>query len=247
MTIGGKVHCFFEQSGTFKGEFVKLGIPAEDYDIQNEYCQTDHQIDLFREIRQGWDGKPSLFNDITPDDLIMAFFPCIYFEALQQTFFTLSALPTKGWTMRHKIDYAMDRMDRRSEFHRLLYKLYGICLEMKLRLIIENPYGNPYLIHGQNFPAPTLIDVNRMTRGDHFVKPTAYWFVGCEPCRGGHTYQNDKEKKLVMKVRDNTPAGMCSKVRSEISPDYARNFICDFIIGKEQKNKQLSLFDNEQD
>lgn len=185
MTIGGKVHCFFEQSGTFKNEFIKLGIPAEDYDIQNEYGQTDHQIDLFREIRQCWDGKPSLFDSITPDDLIMAFFPCIYFEVLQQTFFTLSAFGTNGWTMRRKIDYAMDRMDRRSEFHKLLYKLYGICLEMKLRQIIENPYGNPYLIHGQNFPAPTLIDVNRMTRGDHFVKPTAYRFVGCEPCRGG--------------------------------------------------------------
>lgn len=26
MTIGGKVHCFFEQSGTFKREFVKLGM-----------------------------------------------------------------------------------------------------------------------------------------------------------------------------------------------------------------------------
>lgn len=39
---------------------------------------------------------------------------------------------------------------------------------------------------------------------------------------------------------------MCSKVKSEISSDYARNFIYDFILGKEQKNKQLSLFDNEQ-
>ena len=35
MKINGKVHCFFEQSGTFKNEFKKLGIPAEDYDIQN--------------------------------------------------------------------------------------------------------------------------------------------------------------------------------------------------------------------
>lgn len=33
MEITGKVHCFFEQSGTFKNEFIKLGIPAEDYDI----------------------------------------------------------------------------------------------------------------------------------------------------------------------------------------------------------------------
>ena len=26
MEIKGKVHCFFEQSGTFKNEFIKLGI-----------------------------------------------------------------------------------------------------------------------------------------------------------------------------------------------------------------------------
>ena len=47
MKIDGKVHCFFEQSGTFKNEFIKLGIPAEDYDIQNHFWQTDHVIDLF--------------------------------------------------------------------------------------------------------------------------------------------------------------------------------------------------------
>jgi hypothetical protein len=29
-----KVHCFFEQSGTFKNEFKKLGYEAFDYDIQ---------------------------------------------------------------------------------------------------------------------------------------------------------------------------------------------------------------------
>ena len=32
-----KAHCLFEQSGTFKNEFIKLGIPAEDYDIQDNY------------------------------------------------------------------------------------------------------------------------------------------------------------------------------------------------------------------
>ena len=32
-----RVHCLFEQSGTFKNEFIKLGIPAEDYDIQNNF------------------------------------------------------------------------------------------------------------------------------------------------------------------------------------------------------------------
>lgn len=56
MTIGGKVHCFFEQSGTFKREFIKLGIPAEDYDIQDNFGETDHVMDLFAEIEKAYGG-----------------------------------------------------------------------------------------------------------------------------------------------------------------------------------------------
>lgn len=52
MEIKGKVHCFFEQSGTFKREFIKLGIPAEDYDIQDNFGETDHKIDLINELRR---------------------------------------------------------------------------------------------------------------------------------------------------------------------------------------------------
>lgn len=48
-----EVHCLFEQSGTFKNEFIKLGINAYDYDIQNEFNQTDYVIDLLKEIRGG--------------------------------------------------------------------------------------------------------------------------------------------------------------------------------------------------
>ena len=64
MEIKGKVHCFFEQSGTFKNEFIKLGIPAEDYDIQNNFGETDHVVDLFKAIEDAYDGKPSLFDQI---------------------------------------------------------------------------------------------------------------------------------------------------------------------------------------
>ena len=52
-----KVHCLFEQSGTFKNEFIKLGIPAEDYDIQNNFNQTDHVIDLFAEIENAYERR----------------------------------------------------------------------------------------------------------------------------------------------------------------------------------------------
>ena len=50
MEIKGKVHLLFEQSGTFKREFKKLGYEAIDYDIQNEYGETDNVIDLFEQI-----------------------------------------------------------------------------------------------------------------------------------------------------------------------------------------------------
>lgn len=74
MEIKGKVHCFFEQSGTFKNEFKKLGYEAFDYDIQNNYGETDFVIDLFAEIKKAYDEKSSIFDTITQDDLIIAFF-----------------------------------------------------------------------------------------------------------------------------------------------------------------------------
>lgn len=52
-----KVHCLFEQSGTFKNEFKKLGIDAYDYDISNDFGQTDHVVDLFSEIVGGYEKK----------------------------------------------------------------------------------------------------------------------------------------------------------------------------------------------
>ena len=48
-----KVHCLFEQSGTFKNEFRKLGYESYDYDIQNAFGQTDYVVDLFSEIGGG--------------------------------------------------------------------------------------------------------------------------------------------------------------------------------------------------
>ena len=74
MKINGKVHCFFEQSGTFKNEFKKLGIPAFDYDLQNHFGETDHQIDLFAEIESAYEGKPSVFDTIRGGGKIMTLF-----------------------------------------------------------------------------------------------------------------------------------------------------------------------------
>lgn len=242
MEIKGKVHCFFEQSGTFKNEFIKLGIPAEDYDIQNNFGQTDHIMDLFGEIEKAYRGGQSVFDSISCDDLIMAFFPCIYFETIQQLYFCLQKSELRGKSKVFNIDCALERLDKRTEFHKLLYKLLRIVYDKGIRFILENPATAPnYLITGQNFPTPTIIDNNRMLRGDVFKKPTAYWFVNCDPTNG-ESLQLDKKQRKIQNSRCSPKAGLCSEERSMIHPDYARNFICDFIIGKPQVGSQLSIF-----
>ena len=51
-----KYHCFFEQSGTFKNEFKKFGLDSEDYDILNDFGETDHIVDLFEQIEIAYRG-----------------------------------------------------------------------------------------------------------------------------------------------------------------------------------------------
>ena len=97
-----KVHCFFEQSGTFKNEFRKLGFEAYDYDIQNEYGQTDYIIDLFSEIEKAFAGQPSVFGTISKDDLIMAFFPCVFFSCQSQMGIYFSCVNYRNYTTMQK-------------------------------------------------------------------------------------------------------------------------------------------------
>lgn len=243
MTIGGKVYCFFEQSGTFKNEFIKLGIPAEDYDIQNNFGETDHVCDLFAEIENAYKGGQSVFDSITADDLILAFFPCIYFCAPSQMNFTYGCINYRKMTIRQKTDAILKRDKNRSYFYGIAIKLFALCGERGLRLIMENPYSENTYLKANFILPPAIIDTNRMTRGDYRVKPTAYWFYNCEPTQL-ETLQPDKlkEKKTHMTSRSATHAGICSEERSMISPDYARNFICDFIIGKQQPHTLLTLF-----
>ena len=242
MEITGKVHCFFEQSGTFKNEFIKLGIPAEDYDIQNNFGETDHVVDLFKEIEDAYDDKPSIFDNISKDDLIMAFFPCIYFCAPSQMNFTWGCINYRKMTYKEKTDAILKRSKDREQFYSLVIKMFSVVAERGIRLIMENPWSENTYLKGNFIIPPALVDNNRMLRGDYRVKPTAYWYVNCEPT-SGFSFQNDKEKKTHMKSRGSKKAGLCSEERSMISPDYARNFICDFVIGKVQDfQQQLSLY-----
>lgn len=229
-----KVYCLFEQSGTFKHAFQALGFEAIDIDIENFYNETDIICDIFDEIDAACNKKSSFFDTITKDDLILAFFPCTYFSQQSQMNFSSSSRLYVGLSNEEICDKIIERDKKRSQYYQHLLLLIKIGFTRQLRIIIENPgNGINYLICGQNFfKKPDLIDYNRRARGDKFVKPTAYWFFGCERTYGHSDAKLKKQKKIY-----NTSGFE----RSRIEYDYAVNFIRDFILGKE-KSQQLSLF-----
>lgn len=241
MEIKGKVHCFFEQSGTFKNEFIKLGIPAEDYDIQNNFGETDHIIDLFSEIETAYEGGVSIFDSMSYDDLIMAFFPCIYFCATSQMSFFWTCTNYRAKSMKEKTDLILQRSKDREYFYSLAVKMLAVAELRGLRLIMENPWSEQTYLKANFVQPPSLVDMDRTLRGDYYKKPTAYWFINCEHTYG-KSFQRPKERKTVMSAKMASRAGLCSEERSMIHPDYARNFICDFVIGKEQHYTERSLF-----
>jgi hypothetical protein len=118
-----------------------------------------------------------------------------------------------------------------------------VAIERKIRMVIENPYSvQSYMCNNFIIP-PSVIDRNRNLRGDYFIKPTAYWFVNCEPTNG-FSLQKDKDIRTIRKSKSAGKQGLCSEERSMIHPDYARNFINDFILGRTSEYSQLNLFNN---
>jgi len=241
MEIAGKVHCFFEQSGTFKNEFIKLGIPAEDYDIQNSHGETDHVIDLFEQIEKAYDGRPSIFDDINKDDLIIAFFPCIYFCCLSQMSFGWNCHNYQNQDTKQKTEAILNRSMNREKFFRLAVKMFAVVDMKGLRLIMENPWSMQTFLKANFILPPTIVDNDRTLRGDVYKKPTAYWFYNCKNTNGQTMQKIHKARRIIDQPHERG-GGICSEVRSTITNDYARNFICDFILGKEQEFSQLSLF-----
>lgn len=228
-------HCLFEQSGTFKNAFRQLGIPSLDYDIKNMFGETDYCVDLFTQIEDAYNGVKSLFDNICPDDIIIAFFPCTYFCENNVMFFTGVNVAWKNFSRKEITTKILYRAEQRHYYYMVLLKLVAICERRQLRLIIENPY-NPHHYLRYNFPyKPAVIDMNRRRSGDYFTKPTQYIFVNCKPA-GKKSLQYDKPVKFVN--------NQSQVQRSMISPDYAHNFICDHILGIDSGHTMPTLFDN---
>jgi hypothetical protein len=201
---------------------------------------------LFKAIEDAYDGKPSLFDNITEDDLIVAFFPCIYFSGISQMNITLATYEWRHKSLEGADKYIFERLELRERYYRLLIKFCFVCIRRKIRMIFENPYKTNTYLKGNFIKPPDVVDMDRTSRGDYMVKPTAFWFFNCKPtnleshqnCRKDerlyfaiHTDHNKPKERV---VRSGQP-GLCSEERSMISPNYARNWICDFVLGIKQE------------
>jgi hypothetical protein len=142
-------------------------------------------------------------------------------------------------SVKEATDLILERTKDREKFYTLAIKMLATAKERGLRLVMENPWSMQTYLKANFVIPPSLIDKDRSLRGDHFKKETAYWFINCEP-EHGMTMQPHERVRVLSKK--GATKGICSEERSMISPDYARNFICDFILGKPQEIGQLSIF-----
>ena len=225
-------HCLFEQSGTFKNEFKKLGYQAEDYDILNDFGETDHVIDLFKEIEVAYNNlymqrereRETIFDKINPEtDQVLAFFPCVRFEVQIIMGFKGEMTQMRNWDDLTKLNYDLKLHQELHDLYNIITKLAIVCLKKGLPLIIENPYSSQHYLTRYWALKPAIIDDDRRETGDYYKKPTQYWFVGRKP--SNNFIFEGKDIKVSRNIIDQNKVE-----RSMISPDYANRFIREYII-----------------
>ena len=233
-----KAHCLFEQSGTFKNEFKKLGIDAYDYDILDAYGETDYQIDLFAQIRGGYNGEKSIFDGISKDDIILAFFPCVRFENQIMLAFRGQAHGMEKWNYKQKMLHDMELLAELKENYDLVNQLFIICMDKGLKLIMENPFSEEHFLRRYWCYPPAIIDRDRRENGDWFKKPTQFWFLNCEP-KNNLIFEPlefldfnsaDMIREMRKKDIEKTGAKTIKQARSIIHPQYANRFIRQYLI-----------------
>ena len=221
--VFNKVHCLFEQSGTFKKAFKELGYNAIDYDI-NKTENVDVVTNLFIQINlASIEEESTIFDNISQDDLVIAFFPCTYFSDQSQLLSRGDSYGQKEWSEKKKIEYSLEQMHQRNRYYLLLCSLCLLAIKKGFKLIIENPYGKVnFLKHF--FPLkPEVVLLDRRKLGDFYKKPTQFFFINCVPefkLWGECTETMGKQNK----IEDNR-----GFARSVISPTFAKNFIKTYI------------------
>lgn len=228
-------HLLFEQSGTFKNVLISYGYKAKDYDILNEYNETDIQIDLFKEIELEYDNiinqnkNITIFSKMNKDqDFIIAFFPCTHFCDSNQLQYRLYNAGKRLAYDNKAVKRLIKRNNERAKYFELYLKFTFICKYKGISTIIENPAssGNKnYLVQFSPIDV-AFYEKDRTLFGDKFKKPTNFFSINFEMKENFKMFDLNLNKKNVMK-----DCFGC-KARSEITSKYANNFYLRFLENK---------------
>lgn len=268
-----KVWCLFEQSGTFKNAFKEFGYESYDIDISNDFKQTDFKIDLFAEIECEFEKikiwqelkldkevnyndftahkgdyfvlcKDTIFDKISKDDLVFAFFPCTHFteKTSLNSRCELANMEKKGLDDDFsKLAYSKQIISQTHNDYILLCSLCQIALAKGFKLIIENPNSvNPNFLK-MYFPLKPTISIDDRSRyGDFYKKPTNFWFINFKPSYN-FIFENCEQKEIYnIETGCKKQKGISLKVaRSLMSPEFANRFIREFILSEKELNERV--------
>ena len=179
---------------------------------------------MFVEIENAYENKESAFDEISKEDTIIAFFPCIRFEDQIQMAFRGTQFQLKQWSLEQKLEYDLKLHKELSKLYAIITKMAIVCIKKNISLIIENPYSTTHYLVKYWAIRAKIIDIDRTERGDYYKKPTQYWFINCEPKYNMILEpQAMNETKTIENVHNKTE-------RSIIAKEYANRFIREFIL-----------------
>ena len=185
---------------------------------------------MFEEIRWGYEGKPSVFDKISQDDLILAFFPCVRFEDQIMLHFRCQCTTQRNWDDVKKLEYTMKMQSELTELYYLISMLAIVCIKKGLKLMIENPYSAQHYLKQYWCIKPDLIDKDRTINGDFMKKPTQYYFIGFKPKQNFIFEPITYVERTVFKKLKGNPEIQRKTLRSMIHPQYANRFIRQYLI-----------------
>ena len=195
-------------------------------------------MDLFSEIENAYSGKASIFDNFKKEDIIMAFFPCVRFENMIMLHFRGQHYSMKNWSYKKKMKYCMKLLSELKHNYDLVNKLFIVCMDKGLKLIMENPYSEEHFLRRYWCYPPSIIDKDRRENGDYFKKPTQYWFLNCEP-KNNLAFEpieyvavdiKNPITRMDKKVIESLGAKNITQARSMIHPQYANRFIRQYIL-----------------
>ena len=151
----------------------------------------------------------------------------------------------RNWTYKQKMENCMKLLTETKHNYDLVNKLFILCMDRNLKLVMENPYSEEHFLRRYWCYPPSIIDRDRRESGDYFAKPTQYWFLNCEPKDNlifePITYNQIGTKSSIENLNktDSEKTGAPNKkvARSMIHPDYANRFIRTHLIDLKEEQQ----------